>query len=207
MAEDFKDWLRRQLKIRGLNQSQFALDIEKSGSVVNRWLTGGAKPDEQSRATLADYFGVDVRQINELVGVPMLRERPQPFDARLLEVIASRPVAIPIHDQAASAGFGQAVLEYAYWEPPRVAGRNIVGLRVHGDSMEPEIQDGDTIFIDTELPHEVGKTVVATVGDEVLVKKLRRRSGKLVLSGKTGEVPADDAKIEGVVIQLSRDVR
>lgn len=196
------------MTVRGLNQSNLALDLGKSASVVNRWLAGAAKPDEQSRAGLAEYFGVDVRQINEMVGVPMWgSDKPVPYDARLLEVIAERPVAIPIHDQAASAGFGQAVLEYSYWEAPRVAGRNIVGLRVHGDSMEPDIRDGDTIYIDKDMPAEVGKTVVASVRDQVLVKKLRRKGGKLVLAGKNGDIDADEAKIEGVVIQLSREVR
>lgn len=207
MAEDFKAWLRRQMRVRGQNQSQLALELGKAQSVVQRWLAGGAKPDEQSRAALADYFGIELRVINDLLGAPtgLSEERLRPFDDRLLEVIAERPIAIPIHDQGASAGFGQAVIEYAYWTPARVSGRNIVGLRVHGKSMEPEYRDGDVIYIDTDSEGTVGSKVVATIGDQVYVKKLVKRRSGLVLSGNTGDIPADEAKIEGRVIGLYRD--
>ena len=195
---------------RDLNQSQVAAYIGVEAATVNRWVLNKTTPSPSSCAKLAELFGEPVEKVYQLAGHPISYvPKPRvPLSLRdaFLDWLSDNVVAIPIHEQAAAAGIGQAVLEYAYWEPPRAAGRNIVGLRVRGASMEPEIQDGDTIFIDRDMPAEPGKTVVATVGDEVVVKKLRRRGGKLVLSGKTGDVSADDAKIEGVVIQLSREV-
>jgi repressor LexA len=205
----FRDWLRRKMAQAQLNQSQLALELDLSASVVNRWASGAAKPNAASSKLLADFFDVPLEEVYGLVGIPFREEappRPRSFEEKFELLYRDRPIAIPIHDQLASAGTGQQVLEYAYWEAPRAAGRNIVGLRVRGDSMEPEILDGDTVFIDRDMPAEPGRTVVASIGDEVVIKKLRRKGGRLVLAGRSGDVPADDAKIEGVVIQLSREV-
>lgn len=208
-SETFGPWLRLKMQRAGLNQSELALELGLAGSVVNRWLRGQAKPSAASCKVIADYFEMPLDEVYRLVGIPFTQEaatRSRSFDERLVSLLADRPVAIPIHDQMASAGTGQQVLEYAYWEPPRAAGRNIVGLRVHGDSMAPDILDGDTIFFDRDKSAEPGNTVVATVGDEVVVKKLRKRGSRLFLVGATGEIEASDAKIEGVVLSLQRDI-
>lgn len=220
MAEAFNQWLQRKAKVRGWNQSTLARELGEqaqslgrsiSASAVQKWWTGGTKPEAANAALIADVLGTPRDEVFFLLQLPSettpASTRIRPAHEVLLEALSRQPVAIPIHDQTASAGFGQSVIEYAYWEPPQVAGRNIVGLHVRGDSMEPEIMDGDTIFIDRDLPAEVGNTVVATIGDEVVVKKLRRKGGKLVLVGRTGELDADNAKIEGVVIELNRKIR
>lgn len=202
------EWLQLKMEARSLSQTDLALEIEQNPSVISRWYRGLQKPSLANARRLADYFGVSRDEVLGMVyndgGQPDLPDQPRSLREQALEFLSELPVAIPIHDQAASAGFGQSLLEYAYWSPPRAAGRNIVGMQVHGNSMEPEILDGDIVFIDRDGEIEVGKTVVATVGDQVLVKKLRRRAGKLVLVGRNGEVSADNAKFEGVVVGFQR---
>lgn len=211
LAERFSEWLARKMAGAGIDQTTLGVDLDINPSVVSRWLRGASRPRASNIVKLADYFNIPAQEVFRMMQPDGEADgKPTSFDQRLresfAELMAERPIAIPIHDQAASAGFGQTVLEYSYWEPPRVAGRNIVGVRVHGNSMEPEIMDGDTVYIDKDMAAEAGNIVVATLGDEVLVKKLRKRGGKLVLAGANGEWDAAEAKIEGVVIQLSRDL-
>lgn len=214
MAEEFKTWLRRRMDARNLNQSQLALELGQAQSVVQRWLAGGAKPRADSAIKVADYFGVPRDDVLRLIGIveepPARPERS--FTEALAELMADRPVAIPIHEQLASAGMGEEVLEYVYWPAPRAAGRNIIGLRVRGNSMEPELQDGDVIFVDKDAAPRSGSMVIATMkgssGETLFVKWYRNdKSGNPVLEGNNGSMPASRAKIEGVVIQLSRDLR
>jgi SOS-response transcriptional repressor LexA len=203
--------LKRRIERAGLNQSQFAGELELNASVVNRWLSGQAKPNAENAARVADYFGVPRGEVYALVGIPAQAEGPittlRSFDERLTQVLADRPIAIPIHDQQAAAGFGQEILDYAYWSPPKAAGRHIIGVQIRGRSMEPDLQEGDIVYVDTDREPEPGRTVVATIGDQVVVKKLRKRAGRLVLVGNDGsELSTADAHLVGVVIHFSRDM-
>lgn len=212
MPEHFRFWLRRLAAARGLNQSQLALELDLSQSVIQRWWSGTSKPGASNAARLADYFGVSREEVFELIGVPLEEtaapRREQPFTTALAELLARQPVAVPIHEQGASAGFGDEVLEYVYWSAPRAAGRNIVGMKVHGNSMEPEIRDGDIIYVDKDAAPKSGDVVVASVGPGIVVKYYRDDGRRKFLQGGDGKtMDMKAAKIEGVVIQLSRDVR
>lgn len=99
-------------------------------------------------------------------------------------------------------------MDYVYLEPGYETDGRYIAIRVKGRSMEPELHDGDTVILDTEATPDVGELVVATVGDDVYVKELRRKGEHLVLVGRDKrEIPADDAKIEGVAIQTIRALR
>lgn len=214
MNENFADWLRGAMERRGLRQSQLAAYIGLTPSAVSKWLSGGAKPDPESVAKLAELFHEPLAKIYELAGHPspdwVPAERPpKTLRDHAVEFLADLPIQVPVHEQLASAGFGDDIIEWAYWERSRAAGRSIVGLRVRGASMAPEIHDGDTIFIDRNLAPEPGDVVVATVQEQVYVKRFETRGSGFVLRGNNGAaaIDAGGAKIEGVVIQISRQVR
>ena len=196
---------------RGLRQSQVAAYTGVGESTVSKWVKGATRPDPESCLKLAELFHEPLAKVYALAGHPAeyTPEERAHLSVReaAAEFLADLPVEIPVHEQTASAGFGQDVIEWVYWEAARAAGRNIVGLRVRGSSMEPDIRDGDTIFIDRNLAPEPGRLVVASVGDQVFVKRYEQRAAGALLRGNNGSaIDAAGAKIEGVVIQLSRDV-
>ncbi len=83
-------------------------------------------------------------------------------------------------------------------------------LRVRGDSMiDAGILDGDLIAIRKTQTAELGQIVVARIDDEVTVKRLGKRNGKVVLFPENSEfkpIEADpqDVTIEGQFVGLIR---
>lgn len=75
-----------------------------------------------------------------------------------------------------------------------------------GISMEPAIRHGDTLFVSKDVELAAGRVVVAIHGDVWIVKRLVSREGKLLLRSDNvdEEVPLEDVKIQGVVVQLQR---
>jgi len=102
-------------------------------------------------------------------------------------------------------------LEGAVWVPdPRDP--NAYGLVASGDSMEPEIRDGDTIVVSPSRAPALmsGLAVVRLPEDEVCVKHVRRRPGRLeVISINPAyprmAFPPEKAEVIGKVIYILRD--
>ena len=72
---------------------------------------------------------------------------------------------VPLYDVRAAAGGGNFIGE-----------ENLVGLRVMGDSMEPELLDGDVVLVNTYLGSTVAleeDIYVFRLGGELYVKRLR----------------------------------
>ncbi len=211
MKETFDEWLGRMMRRRGESQADLARGFAVSPAAVNRWLKGISVPEPPSCDRIARYLNVSLEEVYALAGHPSsFAPEPRivrPIRDQVLEVMADLPVAIPIHDQMASAGEGEEILDYAYWDAPKAASKNIVGLKVHGKSMEPDFQDGDTIFIDRDESAAPGDAVVFSRNGEVLVKRLRIKGGRMVLESAKGDIPFDSVQVVGVVLSMSRDVR
>ena len=89
-------------------------------------------------------------------------------------------------------------------------------VRVQGDSMRggaADLQQDDLLVVDRSVEAASGDVVVAAVGGEFTVKRLRRRGARLVLvpeNGDYAEVPiteALDAVVWGVVTARIRRFR
>jgi phage repressor protein C with HTH and peptisase S24 domain len=64
---------------------------------------------------------------------------------------------------------------------PEIGDPNAYGLEVSGDSMEPVFRDGDMVIVSPAAPIRRGdRVVVRTTGGEVMVKELKRRTGKVL---------------------------
>ena len=77
----------------------------------------------------------------------------------------------------------------------------MVLMRVAGDSMEPEIKDGDVVLIDqnqkTPIP---GKLYAVGVEDMVYIKEVNAEPGKLVLSSYNKTYPALEVDARGDLV-------
>jgi len=129
------------------------------------------------------------------------------FDDILRELEAERPIAVPVIEQVASAGRGEAAIGYVYLPPMGRRRPGLFAMRVRGQCMSPRIEDGDTIIVDREAPAEVGKIVLAVAGDNwdlVLVKRLVEREGRRWLEPLQGQAIVIDGsvRIVGVVMQI-----
>jgi len=77
-------------------------------------------------------------------------------------------------------------------------------LKVKGDSMAPQIEDGDIIIVKKQYTANPGDIIVALIGDETTVKKYLPREDHIILQPTNLEyepivVFPDELRIQGVV--------
>ena len=88
------------------------------------------------------------------------------------------------------------------------ASGELFGLQVRGDSMiGAAILDGDTVIVRQQPTADNGQIVVALLGEEATVKRLRRRDGQIWLMPENpAYTPIDgrDCVLLGVVVGLCR---
>ncbi|AKS42140.1 transcriptional repressor LexA [Wenzhouxiangella marina] len=96
-------------------------------------------------------------------------------------------------------------------DPARFRPRPDFALRVEGDSMiGAGIQDGDLLLVHRTPEARQGQIVVARVGDEITVKRLRKQGEKLFLDPENPNyrpIPVDadeDFAIEGLGVGVIR---
>lgn len=87
---------------------------------------------------------------------------------------------------------------------------NTFALRVHGDSMNPELHDKDTVIIKRQNSYKNGDIVVARVnGYEYTIKKLRKDNNNVILIPFNRDYDPlvfseSDVAIEGKVVEVRR---
>ena len=116
------------------------------------------------------------------------------------------PVAIPIYEECACGTLPGPVVDQAYWDPARVAGREIWGIRVQETALEPQIHVGDTIFVDLDRRPAHGDVVLACVADRMFLWRFLEGSDGPALEDQQGaHRPAEAYAILGVVIGLRKE--
>ena len=155
----FGTTLRMLRKKKGLTQAELAKIIGVSDSAVGMYESDQRMPGYDIQDALADYFNVD---LDFLLG-------RKSFFGNITK--------IPVYGQIA-AGLPLLAVEDIedYEEIDESTARNgeHIALRIHGDSMEPRICDGDVIIIRKQPTCEDGDICAVCVnGDYATCKKVR----------------------------------
>lgn len=162
----FQSTLKDLRKSFGLTQDELAKKLKLSRSTIGMYEKGAREPDFETLELIADFFNVD---INYLLG----------RTAKTTVVPTSRRgVSIPVYGRVA-AGIPLEMIEDIVdtEEIPEDMARTgtYFSLRIHGDSMEPRIKDGDNIIIRHQEDAESGEIVVASVnGSDATCKRLKK---------------------------------
>lgn len=124
------------------------------------------------------------------------------------------PRLIPLLGRVSAGAFTLAVEDlegYLPIEPDRAgADEELFGLRVHGESMrDVGILPGDIVIVRRQPSADDGAIVVALVGDEATVKRLRLRGGRVELHPENPSYPVmapDPTELEviGRVVEVRR---
>ncbi|MDA0352546.1 MAG: helix-turn-helix domain-containing protein [Chloroflexi bacterium] len=200
MAENLAAWMRARLQERGESQRQFSARVGVAPNTVKDWLRG-AQPTWDNCQAIAAALDADVVEVWELAGYA---QRALPARPGQTSGAGDRLEGVPVitADQLVSAGPGATVLGES------AGGARYVALRVAGDSMVPDVLEGDTVVIDLEQSQpDPGAIVVAVVSDQVYVKRLRRPGGgRTRLQSADGSLLADSPEQTFRVVQIRRDV-
>jgi len=102
------------------------------------------------------------------------------------------------------------------WLSSRGSARYMVAMEVFGNSMEPEIKEGDTLVIDQSQTDILAGAIYAVgIEDTILVKRIEKHPNKLVLSSDNHDYDPiyldkrelEQVRIIGKVIWSSREYR
>ena len=102
------------------------------------------------------------------------------------------------------------------WLKCKGAASHMVLIDIYGNSMEPELKDGDTVLIDTSRNNILAGSIYAVgIDDTIMVKRIEKHPGKLVLISDNkdyapvylGGGEMESVRIIGKVVWVSRDLR
>lgn len=102
------------------------------------------------------------------------------------------------------------------WLKNKGVSSGMILINVHGNSMEPELKDRDTVMIDTSRKEILAGSIYAVgIEDTIMVKRIEKHPGKLVLMSDNkdyeaiylGKSEMDSVRIIGKVVWVSRDIR
>ena len=170
---EFSSRIRELRKERGLKQQDIADMLFIDKTTVSKWEVGANFPNQNIQNALADFFGVTV---DYLLGRSDSRTTPLPSDG-----VIEYPVIGSVR-----AGMGGNVVSEETGDTRLVAASAVHGraddyfvLRVRGDSMYPEVLDGDCVLVRKTPSVESGSmAVVLYDGDCATVKWVRYVEGE-----------------------------
>jgi hypothetical protein len=182
--------------------------IGRNAAYVQQYIKRGSpkRLPERERGLLARYFGVDER----LLGAPESQNKAGLRLVPKLAVGASAGGGALADGEALAGkvGFDEAWLRRMGLDPARLS-----LIRVEGDSMQPTLNDGDDIMVDTAAADRAPKKGihVLRLDGTLMVKRLQPgKGGKLsILSDNPAypaleDVDAKDVTVIGRVVWVGR---
>lgn len=160
---------------KGYSQEQLARKLGVRQSTVGMWENGRNKPKNEKLERLANIFDVST---DYLLGRN---------DQREMRITQNKGVKIPVIGEI-RAGIPlsaiQEVEDYEEISESLARTGQYVGLRVKGDSMLPDIKDGDIAIIRVQGDIETGQIAAVLVnGEDATIKKIKRTDYGIVLIG------------------------
>jgi phage repressor protein C with HTH and peptisase S24 domain len=195
---------------RGVSLAALSELLGRNPSYLQQFIRKGSprKLEEQDRATLARFLGVEEVELretqeNSYVKAPVRRETGDWREVPRLDLGAS---AGPGRVAGAEAAFDTFRFSRRWLEEQGLARSQLSAIRVEGDSMEPLLNDGDEILVDCSArPFRDGIHVVR-LGETLMVKRVASAGpGRVVLLSQNFayppvEVAADEVAIIGRVV-------
>lgn len=197
---EFGEWVRMKREEVGLSMNQLAKRSGLSEKYIRLLERGERRPKVETLKKLALGLGVPFEEVAEAAGVSVVRARRVPV---LPWPSTGRWAALSTWE----SGAGFKVADHAWeWVEILSTSAKVFGLRVEGDSMEPEFTEGDIIVVDPDRRPVPGDFVVVCNGrGEALFRQLKRYGDKQILRPLNPRYPeieiTDEHEIVGVVCQ------
>jgi len=114
---------------------------------------------------------------------------------------------IPVYAEV-SAGVGMEPIDYVACTRARPAPESLRAYRVSGLCLSPEIEEWDTLIVDTALSPQNGDLIVCIMENEASVKRFKEdEQGNKWLENNNGKYQPEDVYIHGVVVEFNRKRR
>ena len=211
----FKENVKFLREMQSKTQEEFARKFGyRSAAAVCQWERGTSVPPANVLSRLAEMADVTVDELLNADISASLEKRKHDTDMRAavrIKVYSSIHAGIP----------DEAIDEVVDWEDIPAEwttnGRKYYGVRVKGDSMEPDYREGDTIIVQSLPQCESGDTCVVRVnGDDAVLRKVIIHEDKMILQPLnpayqpmffTGAEGEPHVEIGGIVRELRRTLK
>lgn len=151
------------LRKAGENQVQLAKVLNVTKQAVSSWITADRMPRFEYINAMADHFGVSPE---EILG---------------LKQSVQIPVLGRVHAGQTTYA-NEEILDYVDVNPLKLTEEEHFGLYVQGDSMMPELHNGDLVIVRRQPSLENGDLGVFSIGDsETTIKQYQKLKRHIVL--------------------------
>ena len=193
----------RELRIsKGISQKNFAAMLNVPANTYNQWENGKRQPDFEILAQIADYFEVTIDYLLGKTNVPNNSK------GVVIPVLGTVPAGIPIEAI-------EDILDYEEITEEMSRSGKYIALKIRGDSMIPDIKNGDVVIVRLQPDVESGETAVVMVnGDEATCKKVIKHPSGITLAANnpayepryftSEEISSTPVRILGKVVELRR---
>lgn len=168
--------LKKYLKLYNVSRTQLSESLDISYSTISDWVNGNAYPRIDKIEMMANYFGINKSDLVE-------ENYNNETSALKIPVLGSVAAGIPI----------SAVEDILDYEEVPISWQNqgeFFALRIKGDSMESDINDGDTVIVRQQSDADSGDTVIALVnGDDATCKRLQKLDNGIMLVSNNAKYP------------------
>ena len=205
--------LRATVLASGLPIVEVATRVPVSPQIMHAYFRGNKTPALATIVRIAEVLGVPVARLLQGQPESMQDEASQSQIDRALykarELIAPVPgvAALPVlgHIRAGPLSEIEQQMEDVLQLPETFATSADYALRIAGDSMEPTLRDGEFVAVHRQQTAQDGDIVIARVGSELVLKRLRRSPHGVTLQSDNPAYAAipifgGELEIEGVVI-------
>ena len=214
----FEIFIRRAfkaLKISSQNRLAILLGINRAG--ITQAKNKGVVPDKWI-LELYRRYGINPDWIETGKGKIFIAERNG-------KIIIPKYKGVPHVKARLCAGDGsfevdENIRDYwmfrTEWLKSKGVASDMILIDIHGNSMEPELKDRDTVMIDTSRKEILAGAIYGVgIEDTIMVKRIEKHPGKLVLISDNKDyepvyLSQDEmgsVRIIGKVVWISRDVR
>lgn len=206
----FQNILKALRKSKGLTQDELAKRLEISRSTIGMYEKGAREPDFETLTLIADYFNVDVDfllgRTNKTTYIP--HAAPAAKKGTTIKILGHVAAGIPIE------AIEDVIDEEEIPEELAKTGE-FFGLKINGNSMEPDIHDGDTVIVRKQNDAESDEIVIALVnGNDGVCKRLKKYTDSIALISlnpsyepmffSQEEIDNKPVRIVGKVVELRR---
>ena len=217
---DARNRLAQLSKTRGASLASLSELLGRNASYLQQFIKKGSprKLEEGDRKTLAEFFGVHESEL----GAPEDDAKEKSYNASQSYIRSAKLadwVDVPRLDIGAAAGPGSLPTSEAAFDSFQFSRRwlleqgleraQLCAITVEGDSMEPLLNDGDEILIDTAPRSFRDGVHVVRLGDTLKVKRVAQAgAGRFSLLSQNlayppVEVASDEIQVIGRVVWKS----
>lgn len=155
----------------GIDRNELCQSLGLKYSTVSEWLQANKYPRIDKIEKLANYFGIKKSDLIED------KSDNAHIESNIQSLDQSKVYNIPVFESV-SAGFGAYASDYIvdympiYVNNPADA-KDMLCIKVKGDSMYPKIEDGDTVVVRKQSSVDSGSIAVVLIdNEEGFVKKV-----------------------------------